>query len=259
VNLQRITRIQVAVVWLVVAAGIALLFIIMFISPQRKKIQSAEQERDAAQEVADKRPAAQKALEEAQATEIAATAKFGKIMEERMPKLDFHDPIASTIRMLDYGEEEQALMNRWFASTGATVSGYSFPQFGASMPGSFQDPDREQLDPLNWNLTVEVRDFPALLDWLLKLPKAPRLMVLQSVTIEGPREAGQPLVAQVPVTLYEWTGVLPQAGAAATEGAGAGRQAGGRGRGAVALGRRGVGMGALRRGGTGGGLSRGGR
>lgn len=256
-NLQRITRIQVVIVWLVVVVAIALLFVIMFIGPQRKRIQGAEQQRDAAQEVVAQRPAAEKAFKQAQAAETEVTAKYQKIMDERMPKLDFSDPIASTIRMLDYADEEQSLMDRWFASTGARVSGYGFPQFGASMPGSFQSPDREQLDPLNWNLTVEVKDFPALLDWLLKLPKAPRLMVLQSVTIQGPREAGQPLVAQVPVTLYEWTGVLPQASAAAVagaEGAGAAPQAGGPGG-------RGGGMrgGGMRGGGMRGGGMRGGR
>jgi uncharacterized membrane protein YgcG len=260
VNLQRITRIQVAVVWLVVVVAIALLFVIMFIGPQRKKIQGAEQQRDAAQEVAVQRPAAEKAFKQAQAAEIEVTEKYQKIMDERMPKLDFNDPIASTIRMLDYGDEEQSLMDRWFASTGARVSGYGFPQFGASMPGSFQNPDREQLDPLNWNLTVEVKDFPELLDWLLKLPKAPRLMVLQTVTIQGPREAGQPLVAQVPVTLYEWTGVLPQASAAAVagaEGAAAGPQVGGGGMGG--RGRGGGGRGGGGRGGGGRGGMRGGR
>lgn len=253
-NLQRITRIQVAVVWLVVVVAIALLFVIMLIGPQRKKIQGAELQRDAAQEIAAQRPAAEKALKQAQAAEIEVSEKYQKIMEERMPKLDFSDPIASTIRMLDYTDEEQSLMDRWFASTGARVSGYGFPQFGASMPGSFQNPDREQLDPLNWNLTVEVKDFPELLDWLLKLPKAPRLMVLQSVTIQGPREAGQALVAQVPVTLYEWTGVLPQVSVAAATGAeaaGAGPQAGGPGG-------RGRGMGGPRGGGMRGGGMRGG-
>jgi hypothetical protein len=255
VNLQRITRIHVAVVWLVVVVAIALLFIIMFIGPQRKAIRGVEEQRDAAAAIAARGPAAERALAEAQAAETEVSAKFQKIMEERMPKLDFYDPIASTIRMLDYPDEELSLMDRWFASTGARVSGYSFPQFGASMPGSFQNPDREQLDPLNWNLTVEVRDFTALLDWLLKLPKAPRLMVLQSVTIQGPREAGQPLVAQVPVTTYEWTGVLPQASAAAAagrEGAAAGAQAGGRRRGT------GGGMARMRAGRMGGG-PRGGR
>jgi hypothetical protein len=233
VNLRRITRIQVAIVWLVLLVGIALLFQIMFIGPQRKNIQQTEEAAEAAQVIADQKPSAVKALAEAKATEAEVNVKFQKIMSDRMPKLDLSDPIAATVRMWDLADEEQALMDRWFASTGARVSGYGFPGWGTSMPGSFPSADLQMLDPLNWNLTVEVRDFSQLLDWLLKLPKAPRLMIMQSVTIQGPREAGQPLIAQVPVTLYQWTGVLPEsggAGAAAGEQAtGAGPAAGGRG------------------------------
>ncbi len=214
-NLQRITRIQVAIAWLVLVVGIALLFFIMLIQPQRKAIQGTEEQAAAAELEAAKRPSAEKELAAAQAAEVEINAKYDNIMKERMPKLDFSDPIASTVRMWDFAGEEQALMDRWFASTGARVSGYSFPTWGANMPGSFPDPSRQMLDPLTWNLTIEVKDFNGLLDWLLKLPKAPRFMVMQTVTIGGPREAGQPLVAQVPVTLYEWTGVLPQGGGAA--------------------------------------------
>ncbi len=40
--------------------------------------------------------------------------------------------------------------------------------------------------------------------WLTTIPKAPRLMVLQSVTIPGGRAPEEPLTANVTVTVYEW-------------------------------------------------------
>jgi hypothetical protein len=264
VNLQRITRIQVLGVWVILVAAIALLFFFMVITPQRKAIKSTNDQAEAAEAEAAKRPAAERALETAKKAEAEVTLKYQKILDTRMPKLDFGDPIASTVRMWDFADEEQRLMDKWFASTGARVSGYGFNQWGTAMPASFPKPDWPQLDPQNWNLTVEVKDFTELLNFLLKLPQAPRFMVMQTVTIAGPRESGQPLVATIPVTLYEWTGVLPSSvGAAAT---GAGTAAGGAGGSAGAGGAggprggmgRGGGRGGMGRGGMGGGGPRGG-
>lgn len=259
-NLQRITRIQVLGVWVILVAAVALLSFFMLITPRRKAIGSTNDQAAAAEAEAAKKPAAERALEAAKKAEAEVNRTYQKILDTRMPKLDFSDPIPSTVRMWDFADEEQALMDRWFASTGARVSGYGFNGWGTAMPASFPRSDMPQLDPQNWNLTVEVRDLPALLDWLLKLPQAPRFMVMQSVTIAGPREAGQPLVASVPVTLYEWTGVLPSSvGAAAATGAagagaagaGAAGAAGGGGpRGGMGGGRGGMGGG---RGGMGGG------
>ncbi len=261
-NLQRISRIQVLIVWLVLTVAVAAVFFIMVINPQRKKIAQTEEAAAAAESAAAGRASAQKALDDAKAAETVVNGKYDKILRDRMPKLDFSDPIASTIRMWDFADEEQRLMDRWFASTGARVSGYSFPTWGTAMPASFPDPNMTMMPPQNWNLTVECKSFPDFLNWLLKLPKAPRFLVMGAVTIGGPREAGQPLIAQVPVTLYEWTGVLPAgaassaaAGAAGAEG-GVGGMRGGRGGmgrgmgGGMGAGRGGMGGGA---GGTGGG------
>ncbi len=264
-SLQRITRIQVAIAWLVIAAGLAVVFVIMFITPQRKKIQQVAEARDAAQTAAAKRPSYEKALADAKAAAAGVNAKFDKIMTERMPKLDFSDPIAATVRMWDFQDEEQRLMDRWFASTGARVSGYGFQGWGTAMPASFPRADIQMLDPQNWNLTVETKDFPTFLDWLLKLPKAPRFMVMGNITVSGPREAGQPLIASVPVTLYEWTGVLQGGGAAAAAataaGPGAGRGAGmmGPGSGGMGGGPGGGGPGGRMGGGGRGGMGGGGR
>ncbi len=128
------------------------------------------------------------------------------------------------------------------------------------------------LGPWSWNLSVQVRDFASLLKWLEKLPTAPRFMVMQSVTIGGPRQPGQPLNASVPVVLYEWTKaaqtalqtpVVAPAAVGETGGAGAGPAAGG-GRGGgrgMRGGRGGGGGGRGMRGGGGGGRGggRGGR
>jgi len=264
VNLQRITRIQVAVVWLVLVVAISLLFFFMIIKPQRDRITQTEQAAVAAEEIAKGHKSAEKALADAKAAEAVVNAKYGKIMNDRMPKLDFSDPIASTVRMWDFADEEQRLMDKWFASTGARVSGYGFPTWGTAMPANFPTPPNMPMLPAqNWNLTVEVKDFPTLLDWLLKWPKAPRFMQMGSITISGPREAGQPLVAQIPVTLYEWTGVLSQTGGAAAAAAGgaggaAGTAAAAGGRGGRMGGGGGGGMGGGRGGGRGGRGARGG-
>ncbi len=227
-SLQRITRIQVAIAGLALAVGIAVVFLLLFVRPQRSAIRHATNTALDAEEYAAGRGRVEAQIEEAKVSEVEVNEKWDKIMEERMPKLGFADPIAATVRMWDLAAEEQRVMDRWFASTGARVTGYGFPEWGTNMPGSFPDTSAMTLDRLNWNLTVEVKDFPTLLDWLLKLPEAPRFMVLDSVTIQGPRQPGQPLVAQVPVTLYQWTGVEPlaAAGPATTAAAGAGAGAG---------------------------------
>lgn len=229
-NLQRITRIQVAIVWLVLAVGLAALFLLMFIQPQQKRIKQTIEAAEASEAVARQKGSTQRALEEAQKQETLVNSRYEKILNERMPKLDFSDPIASTIRMWDLGSEEQQLMDRWFASTGARVTGYSFPSWGANMPGSFPNATQQMLTPLNWTLTVETKDFSSFMDWLLKLPEAPRFMVMGNPIIQGPRNPGQPLIAQVPVTLYQWTGVLPGSGGgggAAAQGAAEGQLGGG--------------------------------
>lgn len=253
-SLQRINRIQVAIAGLVVAVGLALLFIMLFARPLQTKIKRAEGERDEYAAYAATRPAVEKKLKEAQDTEKKVNANYKKILDTRMPKLDLNDPIAATMRMWDFPDKEQAVMDRWFASTGARVSGYSFPQWGTAMPSSFPNSEARMLDPLNWNLTVEVKDFPALMDWLLTIPKAPRFMVMHSVSIQGPRQPGQPLVAQIPVTLYQWTGVEPARMAAPAAAGGEGGAGGGMGRGGM-RGGGGMGRGGMR---GGGGMGRGG-
>jgi hypothetical protein len=260
VNLQRVSRVQVAIAGIAVLAGIAVVFLFVFIRPQRAAIGTATTQAEASEEYAAKRPAVEAQIEQAKATEEEVNAKYEKILDERMPKLDFTDPITGTLRMLDLPEEELRVMDEWFASTGARVTGYSFPGWGTNMPGSFPDTTRLTLDPLSWNLTVEVEDFPALLEWLLKIPEAPRFMELQSVTVQGPRNPGQPLVVQVPVTLYQWTGVEPAAASvASTETTGAGSAARGPARGPRGMGGRGMRGGPGGRGGRGGRGPRGGR
>jgi len=264
VNLQRITRIQVLGVWVILVAAVALLSFFMLITPRRKAIGSTNDQAAAAEAEAAKKPAAERALEAAKKAEAEVNRTYQKILDTRMPKLDFSDHIPSTVRMWDFADEEQRLMDKWFASTGARVSGYGFPTWGTAMPANFPTPPNMPMLPAqNWNLTVEVKDFAALLDWLLKLPKAPRFMQMGSVTIGGPREAGQPLVAQIPVTLYEWTGVLSQTGGAAAAAAGgaggaAGTAAAAGGRGGRMGGGGGGGMGGGRGGGRGGRGARGG-
>ncbi len=51
---------------------------------------------------------------------------------------------------------------------------------------------------------MTVKNYADLQRWLLTIPKAPRLMVLNSVTIPGGRPPEGSLTADVSVTLYEW-------------------------------------------------------
>ena len=169
-SLQRITRIQVAIVGIALAVGVALVFTIVFISPQKKKISRAVVDAEAAEQIGMTRPTVERQLTEAEAMQEEVNAKYKKIMDERMPRLDFTDPIASTMRMWDLGAEERRVMDQWFASTGATVAGYSFPSWGTSMPSSFPNASAKMLDPLSWNLTVQVKSLDALYDWLMLLP-----------------------------------------------------------------------------------------
>jgi len=258
-NLQRITRIHVLIVGLALAVGVAVLFLIVLIPPRKQELSRILGRAEEAEAYAAKRPSVEQNLESEQKRETEVTQKYKDILDHRMPKIDLTDPITATMRLWDLPAEEEGLMARWFASTGAQVSGFAFQTWPTAMPSSFPDPNMRILPPLNWNLSVQVKDFPALMEWLRKLPKAPRFMVLQSVTIQGYHQRGQPLLANVPVTLYEWTGVEPAAVAAVagTEGAAA-SPARGAGRG-PGMGMPGMGMPGMGMPGMGGGPRGGGR
>jgi type II secretory pathway component PulM len=264
----RLTRIQVGIVGLVLMIGVAVLFALAFIRPMQAELNKtkddAQQQEDYAKT---NRTKAQKDLESATAQKAIVKGQFDKIMETRMPKVNLSDPIAGMFRLWSYPREEGMLMDKWFKSSGATVNGYSFAGFTSSLA----DPNVKILGPYQWNLSVQVKDFPSLLKWLEKIPKAPRFMVMsQGVTIGGPRQPGQPLNASVPVTVYEWTKAAQTAlealrapvaaagdtgGAAGAPGGGMGGGMGG-GRGGMGGGGRG-GMGGGR-GGMGGGMRGGG-
>jgi uncharacterized membrane protein YgcG len=245
VNLQRITRVQVLMVGAAVIIGIAAIFFFVFMRPMGAQIATSIESAEAKETYAATRPQVERDLQAAREREVQVNEQWEELIDTRMPKVDLSDPIASTVRMWDFAEEEHQVIQDWFNSSGAVVTGYSFPGWGAAMPSSFPNPDMMRFDPQNWNLTVEVKDFQALCEWLLKLPEAPRFMILNSVTIQGPRQPGQPLVAQVPVTLWQLTGLEPTGGGAGAEGEAdaAGAAAGGmRGGGMRGGGMRGGGM-----------------
>jgi type II secretory pathway component PulM len=243
VSLQRITRIHVLIAGVAFGVGIALLFTVLFVRPQRKKVDQSTRRAAEAKAYAQKRPAVEEELERTKAQEAEITASYNEILENRMPKVDLSDPFGAWLRLLDLPAQEEQVIRKWFDSTGAQVTGYGFPAYSTALPGSFPNPNMRTLPPLSWNLVVQVKDFPELLEWLQKLPEAPRFMVLRSVSIQGAHQPGQPLTASVPVTLYEWTGVEPQevaaapaaqagpAAAPATRRMGRGAGRGGRGRG----------------------------
>jgi hypothetical protein len=255
-SLQRITRIQVLIAGAVVIVGVAILFLVVLIRPEMKKIADKVWYAEEDEKIAATRPKKEAALAEALAREEGISAQWDEIMEARMPKIDLSDPIAATLRLWDLPGEEQAVMSKWFNSSGAVVAGYGFQTWPTAMPSSFPDRNMRYMPPLSWNLTVQVKDFPALLEWLMKLPEAPRFMVMHNVSIQGSHGPDAPLVASVPVTLYQWTGVEPAAAAAPSGGAGAGAGAGAGGGMGGGRGMRGGGRGG--RGGGRGGM-RGGR
>lgn len=220
----RLTRIQVLIAGAAVAVGLAVLFFLLFIRPVNGKTsringRAAEEEAVAAQLST---VVAQLANAEEEETEV--TAQYEEIMETRMPDISLEDPLVAMFDLWHLPAEEGEVIQRWFDSTGARVEGYSFPAFGTAPPPQTW----RMLPPLNWNLTVQVEDFPALLEWLPKIPEAPRFLELHTVTIQGSRQPGQPLVASIPVTLYLWTkGYQAVAVVAAAEGGEGGPRAGG--------------------------------
>ena len=177
-SLERINRIHVLTAGLALAVGVAALFLTVFIRPQQQTIAAAVARAEEAEAYAKKRPSVEQQLENEQKREKEVTQKYGAISGTRMPKIDLTDPVGATLRMWDLPTEEEGLMSRWFASTGAQVTGYGYQLWPTSMPSSFPDPTMLILPPLSWNLSVQVKDFPTLMDWLRKLPEAPRFMVL---------------------------------------------------------------------------------
>lgn len=257
----RLTQIQVLGAGAAVIVGIALLFLFMFIFPMSKKIAKTNTN---AQGIEDEnrtaRPKAEKALAEAKRLEVEVTKKYDEIFEKRMPKVNLSDRITGMLELAyDVPRREGLLIERWFNSTGAQVSGYSFPSFSTT---NLPDPNMTALPELNWNLSVTARNLPHFLEWLQTFPKAPRLMEVTGISLPGMRQPGTPFQAGVQVRLYELLKPSPAAAAsaAAAAAAAAAQQAGGTGAGGgpgvAGGGAGGRGMGG-RRGGMGG--MRGGR
>jgi len=220
----RLTRIQVLIAGAAIAVGLAVLFFLFFIRPVNANTSRINGRAAEEEEVAARLSTVRSQLATAEVEESAVTASYDEIMDTRMPDISLKDPIVAMFDLWHLPAEEGEVIQRWFTSTGAQVAGYSFPAFGTVPPPQ----DWRMLPPLNWNLTVQVEDFPALLEWLQKIPEAPRFLELHTVTIQGSRQPGQPLVASIPVTLYLWTKGYRAVAVAATavSGEGAGRAGG---------------------------------
>ncbi len=224
----RLTRIQVAAAGLAVAVGIVAILFFMFAKPALATIAKKNADAEATeQQVRTQRPQAEEALRAAQVEEVRVRKRYDDIMKNRMPDVSFEDRLAAMIRLQSFDTQELAVIESWFNSTGAEVTGYSFPTFGTDLP----DPSARVLPALTWNLSVTVKDFPTFLTWLEKLPKAPRFLRLNSVNLPGMRQPGTPFTAAVSVTLYEWIKVSPASMAAAAAAAQPSAEAGGQGTG----------------------------
>jgi hypothetical protein len=258
----RLKRIHVLAAGLVVSAAVAMLFFTMFIKPLQKSIKTTKTQTAAEQEVASQRASWEKQLEAAKAEERRVNARFERIMDTRMPKLqpfETKDNLAGEFFFWDFPRQEARVVDEWFRNSGAQVSGYSFPAWPTNLP----DLSMKVLPPLNWNLTVTVKDFPAFQKWLLKLPHAPRFITMNGpIAIPGPRNPGDQLTVSVPVTLYEWTpaaaATAPAPAVAADTSGGMGGGMGGGGMRGGGGGMRGGGGGGMRGGGGGGGMRGGG-
>jgi len=242
----RLTRIQVAGAGLAVIVGICLVSFFIFIKPTRAAIAQTNQQAQATEDqTRAARPKAESDLETAKLSEVKFRKQYDEIMKKRMPVISFEDPLAAMFALQSVPRKEGPLIAAWFNSTGAEVSGYSFPAFGTDLPS----PAARMLPPLTWNLSVTVQDFPAFLRWLEKLPKAPRFLVLNSVSLPGMRQPGTPFTATISVTLYEWLTTSPAAAAAAAAAAQAAAGASAPAGGAPGPGGRGRGGRGARRGG----------
>jgi len=217
--------VQVGIAGLVLAVAIAALFGILFIRPLMAKTAQQQAATEAEETEAARRESVETQLAEATLEEARISEDYDEIMDNRMPEVSLADPVAAMMRLWDLPREEGLLIDKWFAGSGARVSGYGFPAFPTTLP----DQSRRVLDPLNWNLRVELSDFQALLRWLQKIPEAPRLMLLRGLTIQGSRQPGQPLTVDAPVTMYLWTQDYVATAVAAAPQAGAGRGGAGRG------------------------------
>lgn len=243
----RLTQIQVMGAGAAVIVGIALLFLFMFVLPMSKKIAKTNSDAEGIEDGnRTAGPKAKRDLAEAKRLEVEITKKYDEIFEKRMPKVDLSDPITGMLELAyDVPRREGLLIDRWFSSSGAQVSGYSFPSFSTT---NLPDPNMTSLPELNWNLSVTARDLPQFLEWLQKFPKAPRFMEVTGISLPGMRQPGTPFQAGVQVRLYELLKPSPAAAAsaaaaaaaaAAQQAAGVGGGAGGAGGGFGGRGRRG--------------------
>jgi hypothetical protein len=199
---MRLRPYQVLAAGGVIAAAIVLLFLFVLIRPRTQQTQRDLNAALAEEEYAStNRPIAERNLVKAQAEERRVNDKYDEIMETRMPDISLQDPLAAMFRLWDFPREEGQLMESWLASTGAQVSSISLPSFGTAPP----NPNMRVLPPVDWSLSVSVKDLPTFFEWLKMIPEAPRFLLLRNVRLGGSRQPGTPLSAGVDVTLYLWT------------------------------------------------------
>ena len=180
----RIKRIHVMLVGAVLSIGVVVLLFFMSIKPLNQTIAKTQKKIDDLEPTIRKARKVQTDLVNEKATEIRVNVAFDEIMKTRMPQFPYKDDdLASMMYMWDFADKEMSLMARWFASTGAVVTGYSFDSWGFDVPTARLN--QPALPALNWNLAVVVKDYADLQRFLKKIPEAPRLLVLQSVTIPG--------------------------------------------------------------------------
>lgn len=186
----------------VIAVALALLFLFVLIRPRTQQVTTDVNAAIAEEEYASaNRPIAERNLVRAQAEERRVNEKYDEILETRMPDISLQDPLAAMFRLWDFPREEGQVMESWLASSGAQVSSISLPAFGTTPP----NPNIRVLPPVDWSLSVSVKDLPTFFEWLKKIPEAPRFLLLRNVRLGGSRQPGTPFNAVVDVTLYLWT------------------------------------------------------
>jgi len=202
--MNRIKRIHLLIVAVVLFVGLAVAFFMVLVKPRQKNIADWDKKITDRQKVADQLPQAQAALADAKAQLGSAEAKWQIIMRTKMSHISLADPYRAIFAIYkEIPTYEPQLMAAFARDKRVKLnSRLGFSQYGFTPPPtSLVGRDYPQ------TLNLSAKSFPDLLSWLRNTESLPRVLELGGSIAISKSSAG--ISATVPGVIHIYFAELP--------------------------------------------------
>jgi hypothetical protein len=182
--MRLLNRIHVLAIALIVIVGIAAAFFMGLMKPRQGKINDLTANIATEETKAAERPKVQAKLDKAREDKAAAEARWSAVMDAKMSHISLKDPHKAMFELNaespTYAPQIISAIN---SDPGVRFTGsMAFGGVGWSPPSQAM-----QQRVFNQTISLRVKDFPTLLEWLQQTERLPRIMRLGgSITITGP-------------------------------------------------------------------------